>query len=176
MEPQPPATNPSEPMNGATRPLLLIGVAVVALVVTAIVVVVLAGNRTAQTFGADTPEGTIQRYLLAFDAGDYEAAHAFFSEDVQATMTSEDFEATIDSYGGYVGERSPARQVSFASATGDEDQVRVHLIVEEFVGDGLSGETYRSEREIRLVRQPDGWRIDEPLMWLDPAPPFEAPR
>jgi hypothetical protein len=156
-----------------TRTLLLIGAAIVALMAITIVVVVAAGGRTVQQYPADTPEGTMQRYLTAFDDGDYEAAYAYFSDDVHATMTLDDFETAIDNYGSYFGEGSPARQVSFDRVTGDEDRVQVHLVVEEFSGEGLTGNSYRSEREIRLVRQSDGWRIDESLVWLDPAPSFE---
>ena len=58
----------------------------------------------------------------------------------------------------------------FERTTGGGDAVTVSLTVEEFSGDGLNGSTYRSSRDIRLVRENGAWRIDEPLVWLDPAP------
>ena len=69
----------------------------------------------------------------------------------------------------------PDRTVLFDSSTGTGDRVQLHLIVEEFYGDGLSGDTYRSPRDVRLVREDGEWRIDQALIWLDPAPiePFQ---
>ena len=55
-------------MNGQRAPLL-IGGGVVALVIITVVVVFLAGDRTAVDFAEDTPEGALQRYLRAFDDG-----------------------------------------------------------------------------------------------------------
>jgi hypothetical protein len=64
----------------------------------------------------------------------------------------------------------PNRSVLFDRTDGEGDAVEVHLIVEEFYGDGLSGDTYRSPRDVRLVREDGEWRIDQPLVWLDLAP------
>ena len=149
------------------RSLLFIGVAVVALAVLTAVVVMLAGDRQAADFAPGSPEDTLQRYLAAYEDGDLEAAHRYFSADVRERMDLEEYERAVDSWG--VGSE-PERSVLFESSSGTGDRVELHLIVEQFAGDGLSGETYRSPRDIRLVREDGEWRIDEPLVWLDPAP------
>jgi hypothetical protein len=158
--------------TSAYRSLILIGAVVVALIVTTAGMVFLAGNRAAQTFPADTPKGTLQRYLTSFDEGEYAASYAFFSDRVHDATGFEAYERAIDAYGYHGNDGTPPR-VLIDSVTGRGDHRDVHLTVEEFYGDGLSGNSYRSEREIRVVRQPDGWRIDEPLVWLDPAPLME---
>ena len=153
----------------SNRSLIYIGVGLVGLAVITIIVVLLAGDRQRADFPSDSPEGTVQRYLVAFDAGDLEAAHAFFSADVREQMDADAYQRAVDSFGhGFSAERG--RSVLFDSTDGSGDRVELHLIVEEFYGDGLSGETYRSPRDIRLVREDGEWRIDQPLVWLDPAP------
>ena len=153
--------------GSANRPLLFIGLGVVGLAVITIAVVLLAGGREAADFDADSPEAAVQRYLVAYEEGDLEVAHEYFSADVRERMDLDAYRRAVDSWGiGY----APDRSVLFDSTSGTGDRVELHLIVEEFAGDGLSGDTYRSPRDIRLVREGDEWRIDEPLVWLDPAP------
>lgn len=152
------------------RSLLLIGLGVVALVALTVIVVLLAGGRDSTEYPADSPEGALQRYLIAFDDGDYETAHSFFSSEVRGEMDLEQYESIVRSYGTFDG--GPSRRVLFDRTDGDDDRIRVHLTVEEFYGGGWlgGGDTYRSPREIVMVREDGAWLIDEPLVWLDPAP------
>jgi hypothetical protein len=152
------------------RSLLLIGLGVVALVALTIVVVLLAGGRQAVAYPVNSPEGAVQRYLAAFDEGDYETAYTFFSEEVRGEMDLDEYERAVRSYGSFDG--GPSRRVLFDRTSGDGDRMRVHLTVEEFYGGGGlgGGDTYRSSREVLMVRENGAWRIDEPLVWLDPAP------
>jgi len=155
------------PAASSSRSLLYVALGVVALAVVTIVVVLLAGGREAAQFPADSPEAAFQAYLAAYDEGDLEAAHAYFSAAVREQMDRGAYQRAVDSWG--VG-TEPDRTVLFDSTTGTGDRVQIHLIVEEFYGDGLSGDTYRSPRDVRLVREDGEWRIDQALIWLDPAP------
>jgi len=160
----------SEARGGADRTLLLIGAGILALVVVAAVVVLLLGSREPTTFPADSPEGVVQRHLAAFEDGDFGAAHAFFSADVQIDIDLETYERTARDYGGYQGDTS--RRILFDRTDVDGDVARVHLTVEEYYGGGPfgGGETYRSPREIRLIREGGSWKIDDPIIGLEPAP------
>lgn len=160
----------SERRSSADRTLLLIAGGILALVVVAATVVLLLGSREPTTFPADSPEGVVQQHLGAFEDGNYEAAHAFFSADVHSDMDLETYERTAREYGGYPGETS--RRILFERTDVDGDVARVHLTVEEYYGGGpfAGGETYRSPREIRLIREAGSWKIDDPLIGLEPAP------
>lgn len=160
------------PAGSSSRSLLYVALGVVALAVVTIVVVLLAGGREAAEFPPDSPEAALQRYLAAYEEGDLDAAHAYFSADVRQRMDREAYQQAVDSWG--VG-TEPDRTVLFDSASGTGDRVQLHLLIEEFYGDGLSGDTYRSPRDVRLVREDGEWRIDQALIWLDPAPiePFQ---
>ena len=150
-----------------SRSLLYVAVGIVVLSVITIAVVLLAGDRETARFDAGSPEAALQSYLVAYEAGDLEAAHARFSADVREHMDLDAYRRAVDSWGvGFETDRS----VLFDSKSGSGERVELHLTVEEFAGDGLSGDTYRSPRDIRLVREGGEWRIDEPLVWLDPAP------
>lgn len=161
--------------SSANRSLLIIAGGVVLLVVLTVAAVLLAGNRAATDYPADSAEGTLQRYLAAYEDGDAAAAHAFFSSDVRERMDLDAYERAIDeSRGMYAPDIS--RRVLFDRRTGEGDTARLQLTIEEFYGDGLDGSTMRSSREVRLVREDGAWRIDEPLVWLDPAPILEPAR
>lgn len=157
----------STPRSG-NRSLILIGAGVVALTIVTVIVVLLVGAREATDFAADSPEGTLQGYLTAYEAGDLDASYAYFSADVRRRMNPEDYRRAVDAHGGAHG-TEPARRILFERTTGQGDRVQVHLSVEEFSTDGLNGNAYRSPRNVRLVREAGQWRIDDALVWLDPA-------
>ena len=157
----------------SNRSLLVVGAIVVALSVTAIVAAVAVGDRTAPVYAVDTPEGTLQRYLAAWDDEDLPAAHAYFSSNVRRAMDLRAFERARDSWEEY--STNDAQRVLFESSRIDGDEATVVLAVEQFSGEGLDGSAYRYERQVRLVREDGAWRIDEPLVWLDPAPVEPAP-
>ncbi|HEX7171661.1 MAG TPA: hypothetical protein VF365_03515 [Candidatus Limnocylindria bacterium] len=154
----------------ADRTLLVIGAGILALVIVAAAVVLVLGSREPTTFPADAPEGVVQRHLAAFEDGDFEAAYAYFSANVQSDMDLDSYERTVREYGGY--QTGTSRRILFDRTDLDGDVARVHLTVEEYYGGGPfgGGETYRSTREIRLIREGGSWMIDDPLIGLEPAP------
>lgn len=163
------------PLSHAAAPdrsLLAIGCGVVILVVVAVIAVVFLGSRDAQPFAADTPEGVVQRHLAAVEDEDYETAWGYLSAAVQSDMMVEEYRRAARDY-GYYG--SASRRVLFDRSEVDGDRARVWLTVEEYYDGGpLSGaNTYRSPREIALVREDGEWRIDDPLIGLEPMPGVE---
>jgi hypothetical protein len=62
--------------------------------------------------------------------------------------------------------------VLFDRSEVDGDRARVWLTIEEYYDGGPFGgaNTYRSTREIALVREGGEWRIDDPLIGLEPMP------
>ena len=170
MNTEPAPAEPTSAPGTSDRSLLFIALGIVLIVALTVVVVVLAGDREAAEFPADSPEGAVQRYLAAFDEDDYETAYSFFSEEVRGEVDLDEYERMVRSYGAYGDQTS--RRVLFDQVSGEGDRVRVHLTVEEFYGGGGlgGGDTYRSPREVLMVREDGAWHIDEPLVWLDPAP------
>lgn len=154
------------------RSLLVIGCGVVILVVVAVIAVVLLGSRDAQPFAADTPEGVVQRHLAAVEDEDYETAWGYLSAAVRSDMSMDEYRRAAQDYGSY---RVGSRRVLFDRSEVDGDRARVWLTVEEYYDGGpFSGaNTYRSPREIALVREDGKWQIDDPLIGLEPMPGVE---
>ncbi|MCV0403296.1 MAG: hypothetical protein K5924_06255 [Chloroflexi bacterium] len=161
--------NEPEPVvraSSAYRGLILIGLGVVALLVVAGIVVVVAGDRGEPAFEAGSPEAALHDYLAAYEAGQLDAAHAQFSTRVRDRWDIDAYRDAVD--GGEAPGAGAARRVIFEGADVTGEAARVRLTIEEFVGDGLGGDTIRDSREIRMVREDGAWRIDEALVWLDP--------
>jgi hypothetical protein len=154
--------------SGANRGLLLIGAGIVGLLLITIVVVILAGNVGEADIPPGSPQAAIQAYLAAFEDDNLELAHGFFSNAIREQWSLEDYRRSVEGYGMDRG--GQARRVLFDRADETDGRVRVHLTVEEFYGDGLSGDVYRSSREIRMVREEGAWRLDQRLVWLDQVP------
>jgi hypothetical protein len=160
------------------RSLLFIGAGILALVVLAVGVVLLAEARGPATFAAGGPEETMQRYLAAWDERDYEAAYAFFSEEVRADVTLDEYEQQARAYGGeFSGFGEIA--VYIDNAVVDGDRATLHLTVEQFYDDGGGlgggGSSFRTEREVRMVQEAAGWKVDEPLIGIEQIPFGEFP-
>ncbi|MGH2456618.1 MAG: hypothetical protein ACRDHD_10235 [Candidatus Limnocylindria bacterium] len=153
----------------STRTLLAIAGGIAALLLLAVVVVVLAGNRQAQEFPPGTPEAAMQAYLRAWDDDDLPAAYAYFSADVRDRASLEEYQAVARSYGepSFDG---PRRAVYIDGVDGSGDRVTLLLTVEERYGDAFGGGSNRYERPVRMVREDGEWKIDEPLIYVEPAP------
>lgn len=161
----------------SNRSLLFIAGGVIALVVLAVAVVLLAGDRKPQAFPPNSPEAALQDYVAAWDDHDIEAAYGSFSERVRSSTTLEEYQRAADEFATYgMPPNGPDRRVFIDEVTGSYPRVVVHLTVEELYGDGLSQNVQRSTRSVAMVRDPDGWRIDQPLVWFDPMASYEYSR
>ena len=147
------------------RSLLVIGGGILALVALSIAVILLAEARGPATYEPGSPQEAMQRYLAAWEEGDLEAAYSFFSAEVQAENTFEAYERQARPGNEFPDGESA---VYIDEAEGEGDRVTLHLTVEYFYGDGgLGGNSYRTPRTVRMVREADGWKIDEPLIGIE---------
>jgi hypothetical protein len=148
------------------RSVLYIGAGILALAILGAAVVLLAEGRQPTSFAPGTPEAAMQGYLAAWQEDDYEAAYAFFSDEIKAETSLEAYESQVRGFGDpYLGGSDTA--VYIDKAEGDSQRVTLFLTFEQYYGGGLGGESYRSQREIRMIHQADGWKIDEPLIGLE---------
>lgn len=174
-----PLAHPRAHRADDSRQLLYIGAGILALVVVSVAIVLLVGRGSATEFAADSPEGAFQRYLAAFDEADYETAYAHFSQRVQEQMSLDEYRSNAAMFGGGFGPGIPgqSRRVLFEGREEDgDDRVRLELVVEYFFDSsgpfGGGGGSYQEARVVAMVRENGEWRLDEPLMGLDPAPIF----
>jgi hypothetical protein len=152
---------------GASRSILLIAAIVIGIVVVAVLVVI-AASRPPTTYPAGSPEATVQGFLAANDDGDPETAYAFFSQSVRDSMSVEEYRRAWTDYGW---EREQDRRVVLEEVDLRDTRATVHLRVDVYSGGGPFGSSrYTYERSVGLVREEGTWRIDEPLVGLEPIP------
>ena len=165
----------------SNRSLLYIAAGIFALGALAVAAVLLTGDRKPQEFPADSPEAALQGYLAAWDGRDIATAYSYLSERVRSTTSLEEYQFAADDFDTYrTPPNGPDRRVFIDDATGSGDRggrvVVVRLTVEELWRDGLNTNVQRSARSVPMVRDPDGWRIDEPLVYLEPMPVYDYPK
>ena len=142
------------PQTASGRWLAGITAVVGGLIVISLVVALATGSDEAPLLPADTPEGTVQRYIQALQAADYAAAHALLTEDARERCPVDDLRArqrfeTQDDVRVRLGATRPA---------GDDVEVTVH--VTRFSASppfGVSDST--SDYRYLLNETADGWRI-----------------
>lgn len=159
---------------GSDRSVLAIAGGIGAIVVAAVLVVLVLGDRPASSFPPDSPEAAVQAYLVAWDAEDYAAAYAFFSAEVKGRVSLEEYRQVAREQGsyGYPGGERRRVEIDRVDITGDRAEVR--LTVEHFFdGGGLFGNGgYTSTSVLHLVREKGAWRFDEAVIGLEAGPFF----
>lgn len=128
---------------------VVVGVVVAILVVAAAVV---DAVRPVAQFSRETPEGTVQAFLLALNDENYEAAHALLSEESRERCSPADL----------VRDRTEATRIVVDDVTEAGETVIVDLDVTVTEASG-GFEPYRYETEMRftLVREGGSLFIDE---------------
>lgn len=163
------------PRDPSRSIVLVVGVVVV-LVAAATAVVLLFGAQGPREYPADSPEGTIQRYLRALEDRDPATAYTFFSAGVRERMSEDDFVSTWSAYGsGYARSPGGLRRVQVDRVELRGDVALVSLTIEEFTDGGLSPSRWSWEKQVRLAREAGEWRIDEALVGLDSRDMWPAP-
>lgn len=152
--------------RGAGRHVLVLGAAVTAIAVVALLLVATA-TRPVTRFAPDTPEAAFQAYLTAWDAHDLDAAYATFSARVRAGLPLDNYKAQA------VGYRQPGadRRVVLLNSSMTGARALLDLRIDELGGGGLFGaqSVWSRETTVGLVREQDAWRLDVPLADLEPV-------
>jgi hypothetical protein len=151
-------------------------VAIVALliagfVVVATAIVLLAGSAPVRDYPADSPEGTIQRYIRALDVRDLEGAYALLSSAAQSGFSKVQFSEQQYPYGPYGDGSGRLVRIDRTDVTGD--QATVALTIEQFWGGGLGSNRNVVHRTVRLTHEAAGWRLDEVLVGQELMPSWK---
>jgi hypothetical protein len=136
-------------------------VVVVALVAVALIVALLTGNNVDE-FPADSPEGALQRYLLALHDKDYDVAYSYLSDDLQASCSLQEFLR----YAPETEVRDNEMTLESTRTFDDTALVTASITVFE-TGSPFETNEYTYERTFELARQDgDGaWRMSGPEWW-----------
>ncbi len=142
---------------------MLIGVAIIALVVVALIVAVALPNRPTD-YAAGSPEAAFQDFYEAWETGDIEAAYSHLSSAVTAEMTLSEYRR-MDA--DWSWQRDQGRRLVLLNVDVTGERATLHVRVDDFYQGGLSGQRNSYERSVRLVRERGSWLIDEPLLGIE---------
>jgi hypothetical protein len=112
----------------SSRWLLIFGAAIGALVIVAIALVFTLGRPgSAPLLPEDTPEGTVQRYLLALEAEDYKTAYSYLSFPSNKQISYDVWKGRAIRY-----EEKHGVKVTLEKSTVTGDEATVYVVVDVF--------------------------------------------
>ncbi len=154
------------------RSLAIVVLLIIGFVVVATAIVPVAGATPVREYPADSPEGTIQRYVRALDERDLDGAYALLSSAAQGRFSKAAFYEQQYGYGSYGDGSGRLVRIDRTEVTGG--RATVALTIEQFWGGGFGSNRTVMHRTIRLVREPAGWRLDEALVGPELMPAWPA--
>lgn len=135
-----------------------------ALLVTAVALALATTRGGLDLLPMDSPEGVVQRYLLAIEEEEYSEAHGYLSSSLQSTCSLEDFVSRR-----YWPENRDD-QVTLERTQRFDGSAVVTARVTVFHPDVLFGASeYSYERTYHLESEEGQWRLTGPEWW---CPPF----
>jgi hypothetical protein len=145
-------------MKSSNRWLLIFGAAIGVLVIVAIVLVLTLPAKEAPLLSEDTPEGTVQRYLLALEAEDYATAWSYLSPPASEKLTYEDWMRSAVSPG-----EKPGLKVTLGKSAITNSTATVEVIVDVFRPGGPFGNPVSTNHfSFVLTKQGTSWKITSP--------------
>lgn len=141
-------------MGKPERTVLAIAVAVLLVVAVSASVAIAFGSPDVTEFAPDTPEGTLQRYMTAARDNDAAVMDSLLSERVRD-------ERSKDTFGPDYCIEAEDRIVTVDRVSTEGDTAVIFLNIEQFDASlfGSGGNDW--QQETRLVREADGWKIDD---------------
>ena len=146
-------------MNSSRRWLVIFTVIIGAVAVIAVSLVLFTQGKNVTLLAADTPQGTVQRYLIALQNNDYRQAYGYLSHGTPGMM----------SYNEWLTQNQnlPAMQVSWEATLGQTVQngnyATVSVMIETSYPDGLmNSSNYSQPLEFSLIGADNSWLITSP--------------
>lgn len=131
---------------------------VIALVVGGIVVALVTGRG--ELLPENSPEGVVQRYLLALEDEEYQEAYDYLTSDLRERCSLADFVRSAPST------RVRGNQVTLEDTQTFGDSALVTARITVFrPGDPFSPSEYSYDRTYQLEREAGQWRMAEPDWW-----------
>jgi hypothetical protein len=78
-------------MNSSSKWLIIFAGIIGTLALIAVVLVLVTGGKNVTLLAADTPQGTVQQYLIALEEGDYQRSYNYLSPNLPGTMSYDDW-------------------------------------------------------------------------------------
>jgi len=143
-------------MKSTNRWLIIFGSIIGVLVVVAVILVLTMKNNTT-LLAADTPEGVVQRYILALKDNDFPTAYTYLSDTAQTSMPYTTWKPVPPSSG------NPTWQATIGKASIKGTSATIDVNIDKFYpSSGLNNSISSQTIVFQLVKQSEGWKIDQP--------------
>ncbi len=152
-------------MKSSSRWLLVFGAAIGVLVIVAVVLVLtMPGRESAPLLPEDTPEGIVQRYILALEDDDYLKAYDYLSPSTKQDLVYENWRRP-----GVSSRDRPGYKITLGESSVKGNEATVNLTVDIFRPDGPFDDPV-STQHITFLLEKEGttWRITSPtyIWWF----------
>ena len=146
---------------------LVVAVTIVAaLLASAVAIAIVTTRGGVDLLPADSPEGAVQRYLLALDREDYQEAYNYLGSDLQRRCSLEEFV----NKGYWPDMEITENHVTLEKTQSFDGRARVTARVTVFNPDVPFGASeYSYDRTFNLKLEAGQWRLTGPEWW---CPPF----
>ena len=153
-------------MNSSRSWLVVFAIVISALVVATVSLVLLTKENKVTLLPADTPQGTVQRYLTAIQDGDYQQAYTYLHiEQSGKDLTYSDWLNSIPIYQS----NETAWKATLGKITINGDNATVAVTVDTFHPGGvLMGSQFSQQIIFQLTKTNDLWLITSPtyIYWI----------
>jgi hypothetical protein len=142
------------------RFLLAIVLGALALIASAVAIVLVLGRTPASPPDPASPAGVVQAYVEALRAGDFDRARGYLSQSARAEI-----DRNREPFPRYYQPGGIERRVLIETVEVAEDHALVKVTISAFAArtEPFSSSTYHQEVNVRLVREGGQWRIAQPI-------------
>jgi len=149
-------------MDSSRRWLLVFGSIVGVLVIVTIALVLFTGGNEPELLPRNTPEGTVQRYLIAIQDGDYQEAFGYLKFDASEPFIN--YEDWLRMVAGYPGDYNRS---AWKATLGRTEQTGTNASIEVTIdtfrpGGPFEDPVQRQDLLFQLTRAGEGWLITSP--------------
>ena len=160
-------------MRTSSRALIGFGAAIAVLVIVTIVLVLTLGKGNAALLSEKTPEGTVQRYLIAIQDQNYAAAYQYLSPQDLSPQVPENIKEPVLTYDNWLTSVQQSANSTWKADLGkvtiSGDTASVTITIDVFREEGRLGNPVNTHDMTFMLKKADtGWLIISPtdLYWL----------
>ena len=154
-------------MNSSRRWLIIFAIVISILVITTISLVLLIDRNEVALLTEGTPEGTVQRYLIAVQEKNYQEAYSYLSFDPSQKI--ETYDDWLRMVMGAQTSHQPEWKATLDETTQNADKATVEVAIDTIRPGGPFGDLLSSQQIIFQLIKIDGtWLITSPtyINWI----------
>ena len=154
-------------MNSSRRWLFIFAIVIGVLVIATISLVLFTKGNNVTLLAEDSPQGTVQRYLIAIQEKDYQKAFSYLSFSPADKITT--FNDWILSIGMPQTSNQSTWKATLGTITQNGDSANVEVIIDTLRSGGLFGDSQFSQQiNFLLMKTNNAWFISSPtyIYWI----------